>query len=102
MSVRIDWSKRAEYIRSRHNVESAWADEAVDDDHAVWLRPDPASRTGRSVRVIGYSSGAQEVITVILVDAAVDQTDEPDGDWWGSNAWVAGPRDRGIYGKEDR
>ena len=62
----------------------------------------PASRSGDSVRVIGYSSTAQEVLTVILVVADVDQSERPDGDWWGSNAWEASHRDRRIYGKEDR
>ncbi|MGA9775415.1 MAG: transposase [Candidatus Dormiibacterota bacterium] len=97
----LDWSKRAEYVRSRHGVEPAWADEAVEDDHAVWLTPDPASRSGQSVRVIGYSITAQDVLTVILVAADVDATERPAGDWWGSNAWVASQRDRRLYGKED-
>ncbi|HVD02766.1 MAG TPA: transposase [Candidatus Dormibacteraeota bacterium] len=98
---RLDWSKRAEYVRSRHGVEPAWADEAVEDDHAVWLTLDPASRSGRSVRVIGYSITAREVLTVILVAADVDVTERPAGDWCGSNAGVASPRDRRLYGKEN-
>ena len=97
----MDWSKRAEYVRSRHGVESAWADEAVDDDHAVWLVPDPASRSGQSVRVIGYSMSAREVLTVILVDADVDVEERPDGEWWGSNAWMASAPDRRHYGREN-
>ncbi|HET9732101.1 MAG TPA: hypothetical protein VFP54_05445 [Acidimicrobiales bacterium] len=52
--------------------------------------------------MIGYSSSAQQVLTVILVAADVDPTERPEGDWWGSNAWAASPRDRRIYGKEDR
>jgi hypothetical protein len=97
----VDWSKRAEYVRLRHGVEPTWADEAVDDAHAVWLVPDPASRSGHAARVIGYSSSAREVLTVILVDAEVDGEERPDGEWWGSNAWVASPRDRRLYGREE-
>lgn len=78
------------------------ANEAVEDDHAVWLRPDPAGHSGHSVRVIGYSSTAKHVLTVILVDADIDPSERPDGDWWGSNAWVASQGDRRLYGKEDR
>ena len=100
-TARVDWSKRAEYIRSRHGVDPAWADEAVQDDHAVWLRPDPASRSGRSVRVIGYSGSAGSVLTVILVDGKVDPSESAEGDWWGTNAWVASERDKHMYGKED-
>lgn len=98
---RVDWSKRAEYLRSRHGVEPTWADEAVDDPHAVWLRPDAASRNGHSLRVIGYSGTAHAVLTVILVDPAVDASERPNGEWWGSNAWVANGQDRRLYGKED-
>jgi hypothetical protein len=98
----VDWSKREEYIRGRHVIESAWADEAVADDHAVWLQPDPASRSGHSVRVIGWSRSAREVLTVILVNARVDPGESPQGDWWGSNAWVANEQDRRLYGEEEQ
>ncbi|ACU54569.1 hypothetical protein Afer_1653 [Acidimicrobium ferrooxidans DSM 10331] len=98
----MDWQKRAAYIRSRHGIEPGWADEAINEDHAVWLTPDPASRSGRSVRVIGYSPSARDVLVVILVAADVDETERPAGEWWGANAWVAGPRDRRIYAEEDR
>lgn len=101
MPVLVDWSRRAEYVRSRHSIEPAWADEAVVDAHAVWLEPDPASHSGLSVRVIGYSSTAREVLTVILVHPDVDPSKRPEGDWWGSNAWVANDRDRRHYGEEE-
>jgi hypothetical protein len=82
--------------------EPAWADEAVADEHAVWLQPDPASRSGASVRVIGWSRSASEVLTVILVEARVDPSELPHGDWWGANAWVANERDRRLYGEEEQ
>jgi len=78
--LRVDWGKRADYVRSRHGVDPAWADDAVNDDHAVWLTPDPASRSGRSVRVIGYSRSAREVLTVILVAADVEDAEQPVGE----------------------
>ncbi|UNX53541.1 hypothetical protein MF406_11130 [Georgenia sp. TF02-10] len=101
MNVRVDWSKRVDYIRDRHGVEPRWADEAVNDAHAVWLVPDPASRSRRSVRVIGYSVSAGTLLTVILVQAAADPDEPPDGDWWGTNAWPANPRDQRVYGDEE-
>lgn len=73
----------------------------------VWSQPGrtkrstTASRSGHSVRVIGYSGTAHAVLTVILVDPAVDASEHPDGEWWGSNAWVANDQDRRLYGKED-
>jgi hypothetical protein len=30
----VDWSHRADYIRSRHHVEPSWANEAVTDPAA--------------------------------------------------------------------
>ena len=99
--LRVVWSKRADYVRSRHGVDPAWADDAVNDDHAVWLTPDPASRSGRSVRVIGYSTGAGDVLTVILVAADAEDAEQPVREWWGANAWVSSPRDRRLYGMED-
>lgn len=98
---RVDRGKRADYLRSRHGVDPAGADDAVNDDHAVWLTPDPASRGGRSVRVIGYSTSAREVLTVILVAADADDTEPPVGEGWGANAGVSSPGDRRLYGKED-
>jgi hypothetical protein len=99
--VTADWSKRADYIRQRHGIEPAWADEAVNDDHAIWLVPDPASRSGRAVRVLGYSPSAAAVLTVILVSADADPDEPPDADWWGSNAWRANDRDYRLYGEAD-
>ena len=58
-------------------------------------------RRGRSVRVIGYSTGARDVLTVILVAADAEDAEQPVGEWWGANAWVSSPRDRRLYGKED-
>lgn len=95
----MDWTKRAGYIQQRHGIQAAWASEAVADDHAVWLAPDPASRSGHAVRVIGYSVSAGTVLTVILVAADADPDEPPNGDWWGGNAWPANQRDLGIYGE---
>lgn len=94
---RIDWSQRADYIRARHHVEPSWATEAVNDPAAYWRDPDPASTSGASVRLIGYSGTADAVLAVILVRADTDPQDRPDGDWWGANAWVANARDIRIY-----
>lgn len=85
--MQVEWSKRAAYIRQRHAIEPAWANEAVNDDHAAWLTPDPASRSGYTVRVVGYSPSAAALLTVILVGADADPDEPPDADWWGSNAW---------------
>ena len=97
MAERVDWSKRAEYIKHHHNVETAWADEAVADPDAVWLDPDPVSASGLSVRVIGYSHSAHAVLSVVLLPAGADPGDRPHGEWWGANAWRSNARDRRMY-----
>ena len=59
--MQVDWSKRVDYVGERHGIPADWADEAANDRHAVWQVPDPASRSGLSVRVIGYSPSARAV-----------------------------------------
>lgn len=95
--VAVDWKYRASYIQTRSrrrageiDIEPSWADEAVADPDAAWLDPDPKSKSGRSVRVIGYSATAGMVITVILVP-------KDEGGWWGANAWHANRADERIY-----
>lgn len=84
-----DWTHRAEYIVAKHQVFSAWADEAIADPDRVVINPDPASTSGRSVRIIGYSITAQAVLTVIVLDN--------EGTTFGVNAWKASARDRRLY-----
>lgn len=96
--MRVEWSKRADYIHGRHGIYTMWAEEAVNDEHALWFVPDPASRSGYAVRIIGHSPGAGAVVTVILIDAAADKDEQPKGQWWGSNAWLANRRDQHRYG----
>jgi uncharacterized DUF497 family protein len=62
-----DWSHRRDYIVAKHGVTSVEADDALADPYRVVLEPDPASKSGRSVRIIGYSRSAQAVLTVIVV-----------------------------------
>src|SRR3954470_23288209 len=61
----------AEYIRHRSSsypgatdLEPAWTLEAAADPRGIVLDPDPKSRTG-AVRIIGYSTSAGFVITII-------------------------------------
>jgi hypothetical protein len=53
-------------------VEAEWANEALSDPDALRIDPDPASKSGRSVRTIGYSASAGGLVTVItLIDDGV-------------------------------
>jgi len=63
----IDWSFAEEHMWSRHRVLVTWAKEATVDPRRLTFNPDPASRSGLSVRVIGYSAQADAVLAVIVV-----------------------------------
>lgn len=53
------------------------------------INPDYNSTTGRSVRVIGYSMLAADIVTVIVLAS--------EGIEYGVNGWLANERDRRIY-----
>ena len=73
-SGRLDWQHRGEYIRTRSqrrpgdiDIEPACADEAFVDEDALVDSPDPASKSGATDRLVGYSPTARMVIVVIYL-----------------------------------
>lgn len=91
--MRVDWSHRGDYIASRHGVRTEHADEALADPDALVFDADSASRSGRSVRTIGWSAGADRLLTVITL---------ADGDVvHGVNAWPANDSDTRRYQTEE-
>ena len=74
-------------------IEPGWTMEAAADPHRIVRDPDPVSRSG-AVRIIGFSSSAGFVLTVI-VDAA---------DGAGITAWKTSGADLRAYegGSSDR
>lgn len=85
----VDWSKRGEYMQRRHHIAPEVANDALSDANRVLIDPDYNSTSGQSVRIIGYSIIADEVITVIVL--------EHDGTEYGVNGWLANAKDRHIY-----
>lgn len=75
----------------RHQVAVSEADEAVADIDAVWFDPDPHSRSGRGVRVIGFSHSKRSMLTIILVHR------EGGPGYWGANGWKSNSSDRRRY-----
>lgn len=90
MAIDVDWTHGAAHMWASHMVTVTEADEAVADIDAVWFDPDPHSKSGRSVRVIGYSHSRQAILTVILVH-------RDDGGYWGANGWESSTSDRRRY-----
>lgn len=96
----IDWSEAAAHIRNRStrkdrpgeiDLEPDWATEAIFDPKRVV--GDSRSRSGQSIKVIGYSKSAGRLLIVLLVPKSYP----PDGDWWGASAWVANEQHEREY-----
>lgn len=89
----VDWSHRGGYVALKHGVRPQEANEALRDPERLVIAPDPASRSGRSVRVIGWSRTHGAVLTVIVV--------EDEGVEYGVNAWSSSPTDQRRYFEEE-
>lgn len=79
-------------MAERHGIEARSADEALDDPDALRIDPDPSSKSGRSVRTIGYSPSAGCLLTVITLDQ--------DGITYGVNGWRSNDSDIKRYRKD--
>ena len=91
MEGSADWSHRGDYI-AKHSLTPSLANEALDDPNRMVIAPDPSSASGRTVRVIGWSSTIGRLITVIVL---------PDGETvWGVNAWPSNSTDQRRYREE--
>lgn len=85
----VDWSKRGEYMQRKHGITPEVADDALGDANWVFIEPDYHSTRGDSIRIIGYSTLADDIITVIVL--------EHEGTEYGVNGWSANAKDRRIY-----
>lgn len=88
---RVDWTYGAGHMKATHGITLEVANQALGDPERVVIDPDYNSRSGQSVRIIGFSGTADDVITVIVV---VD-----DGTEFGANGWVSNSKDRSIYSR---
>ncbi|TDD64517.1 transposase [Jiangella aurantiaca] len=80
----------------RHQVTVTEANEALADPLAAVLDPDPKSKSGDSIRVIGYCPSRDELLTVIVVR-------DPEVTWlWGANGWPSNTTDRREYMRRRR
>ena len=86
---RVNWSGRGAYKQLKHGLSPQGANEALADPNRVVIAPDYNSRSGRSVRIIGYSDSEDDIMTVIVL--------EHDGIEYGVNGWVANGKDRRLY-----
>jgi uncharacterized DUF497 family protein len=93
VEIEPDWTYGEQHMMESHGVTVAEATEALTDIDRVAIDPDPASRSGQSVRVIGWSHTRAHLVTVILVR---------DGDkLWGANGWDSNTTDSRRYRQEE-
>jgi hypothetical protein len=76
-------------MQHRHGITATEANEALSDPDRAVLDPDPASKSGRGTRAIGYSPTAESLVTVILL--------EHDGRTYGVNGWRSNSTDQRRY-----
>jgi uncharacterized DUF497 family protein len=89
---KVDWSHRCEHVEEK-GLTTEQANEALDDPERVVIDPDPRSRSGESIRIIGYSYTAQEVLAVVVVNH--------DGELYGGTAWKANEQELRLYREEN-
>jgi hypothetical protein len=70
---RVDWSQRGAYMKRKHGITAEVADDALGDANRIVIDPDYNSTSGESIRIIGYSILANDIITVIVVEARRDR-----------------------------
>jgi hypothetical protein len=84
------WSAEAQsHMWESHQVTPAEAREAIEDVGAVWFESDPASKSGLTSRVVGYSRSRLQILCVIVLPVG--------DDYEGVNAWPANSTYRRIY-----
>jgi hypothetical protein len=85
---RLDWSKRGDYLQRQHGITPRVADDALGDPNRIVIDPDYNSTSGESVRIIGFSTIADDIVTVIVLHHG--------GTEYGVNGWSANEKDRRI------
>ncbi|WP_091304930.1 hypothetical protein [Amycolatopsis tolypomycina] len=84
--------RRSLRYRGALDIEPEHAVEAALDPRRLVGR-DPSSRTGESIRVVGYSAGMGRLLTVVLLP----DRHPPDGVWQIATAWPTDKRVRQAY-----
>lgn len=82
-------------MEKRHGATVEQAEQALADPARVIFEPDYASKSGSSVRIIGYSETAGRVLTVIVV---IDD----EGKEWGGSSWPANAKDLSYYERSEQ
>lgn len=95
MDEDTDFETAADHIWQGHRILMDRVREACSDEDRVILDPDPASRSGQSLRIVGFSTSCGDTITVVAVRRRYH--------FEVTSAWRSNARDQRIYreGLED-
>lgn len=88
----VDWAHGGQHMWEQHQVTPDQANEALRDPSRIMIEPDYASKSGRTVRVIGYSRSLGDLISVIVIGDGQVQ--------YGVYGWKSNDKDRRIYREE--
>lgn len=80
-------------MTQRHAITPEVANDALADPDRVVIDPDYNSTSGRSVRIIGFSVIAEQIVTVIVLD---DDRGRVRRERLGANG-----KDRRLYNEQD-
>ena len=86
--VTINLEHRGAYMAERHGVSVDEANSAIEDPDALTINPDPASASGRSIRIIGMANTGRLVTVIVLDDQGIR---------YGVNGWRANKVDQRRY-----
>ncbi|MDR0848531.1 MAG: hypothetical protein LBN10_05735 [Propionibacteriaceae bacterium] len=91
-----DWSRLTGHADNRSqrypgdtDIPVPWAVEAWEDENAALIDPDYNSKSGKSLRLIGWSDSAGFLITVIAVHA--------EDSLFAASAWKSNKKDQRLY-----
>jgi uncharacterized DUF497 family protein len=91
LGVAVDWEANGQDAHiAAHGITPGQANEALDDPDAVEFDPDYNSKSGQSIRTIGYSASYGDVLSVITVR-------DDEGVIWGATAFRSNSKDRRYY-----
>ena len=76
-------------MHAKHGITPLVGGEALGDPNRIVIDPDYNSTSGQNVRIIGFSTTADDTITIIVV---VDDEVE-----YGANGWVSNAKDCLLY-----
>ena len=91
MEIKVEWVGEQHMLDRHPYMTVDIANEVLTDPDALMFNPDPRSKSGKSVRVIGYSYTLSDVCAVLVLPH------DDDGSWYGLTGHKANDREKRLY-----